>query len=104
MSVPNSAIDIASVWFELRSGAKRLDDFPEEVLREATQVSSLSHSELQAFFDKGVRLEKSSAKVGRKAPEFRLHGIDDQGNRTGEMVQLSETLDKPVALVFGSYT
>jgi hypothetical protein len=104
MGVSNETIDIASVWFELHSGAKRLDDFSEEVLRETTKVSSLSRGELQAFFDKGVRLEKSSPRAGSRAPDFQLDAIDHNGNRTGEMVQLSEALDKPVALVFGSYT
>ncbi|MCZ6853073.1 MAG: hypothetical protein O7G86_04050 [Gammaproteobacteria bacterium] len=93
MVVSNETIDIASIWFELRTGAKRLDDFPEGVLREATKVSRQSRGELQAFFDNGIRLEKSSPRAGSKAPDFQLDAIDHNGNRTGEVVQLSGALD-----------
>ncbi len=41
---------------------------------------------------------------GTPAPNFRLELIDAGGTRTGEIRALTDHLDKPVALIFGSYT
>jgi hypothetical protein len=104
VSTTTEQVDIADIWFDLRSGKKRLEDFADEVVDRATELSDLSRIELQEFFDNGVRLEKSSPRAGSNAPEFRLESLDQRGKRTGKLVQLSQQLEKPVALVFGSYT
>ena len=97
-------VDFDKFWFDLRSGESRLDEFPEDVVTRATELSSIDRDELQAFFDKGVLAEQSFPGIGDVAPDFQLESLDSQGNRTGTLVRLSEKLDKPVALVFGSYT
>jgi hypothetical protein len=102
--VADSKIDFQEFWFNLRAGRNRLDDFSDDVVARATELSHLGRSELQSFFDTGVAREKSSPKVGTKAPEFRLERLDQNGNRTGHSIHLAQILDKPVALVFGSYT
>jgi hypothetical protein len=88
----------------LRYGEKRLDDYPDDVVKSVVEMFNMSRSDSQARFDKGVLVEQDSPKPGRVAPDFRLALTDRAGNRTGEQIQLSEHLDKPVALIFGSYT
>jgi hypothetical protein len=102
--IATKKVDFDKFWFDLRSGERRLDEFPEDVVTRATELSSLNPDELQAFFDRGVVNEQSSPGIGDVAPGFQLESLDSQGNRTANMVRLSEKLDKPVALVFGSYT
>ncbi len=48
--------------------------------------------------------EAAAPAVGQAAPEFRLERLSAVGKRTGEMVQLSQSLGRPVGLIFGSYT
>ncbi|MDH3641135.1 MAG: hypothetical protein OES38_03510 [Gammaproteobacteria bacterium] len=103
-NVSDNGIDFQEFWFDLRNGRKRLDDFADDVVKRATELSHVGRSELQAFFDTGVARETTSPKPGSKAPDFQLERLDAKGKQTGESVQLARTLDKPVALVFGSYT
>ncbi len=39
-----------------------------------------------------------------RAPDFALELLSEKGERTGETRRLSDAYDKPVALIFGSYT
>ena len=56
--------------------------------------------------------EERAPKVGDKAPDFSLERLSAEGKRTGEMVSLRRHFasgdgpghDRPVGLVFGSYT
>ncbi len=47
----------------------------------------------------------SQAAVGQPAPDFELPVLATAGEATGERIRLSERLvNRPVALIFGSYT
>lgn len=43
-------------------------------------------------------------RVGAEAPDFALEKLTATGRRTGEFLTLSSLREKPVALIFGSYT
>lgn len=88
----------------LRSGKKRLDECPDEVVEQLTSMFKTSREKLQNRFDKDLDRESNSPKAGSRAPDFKLELLDDKGKRSGEMVRLSDHFDKPVALIFGSYT
>jgi hypothetical protein len=45
-----------------------------------------------------------SPKVGEDAPDFEAEVLDERGERTGNMLQLSKQFGLPIGLVFGSYT
>ncbi len=48
---------------------------------------------------------ESEAGVGQRAPDFALPYLPGQGQEEGEIVRLSDQYpNRPVALVFGSYT
>ena len=53
-----------------------------------------------------ARLERDrfSPVTGSPAPDFILEVLTSEGNRSGELFQLSSLFGKPVGLVFGSYT
>ena len=53
-----------------------------------------------------ARLERDrfSPATGSLAPDFILEVLTFEGNRSGELFQLSSLFGKPVGLVFGSYT
>ena len=97
-------VNFSEFMVSLRSGAKRLDDFPDDVVNRVVEMFGSSRQDLQARFDQGVLVEKNSPKPGTAAPDFQLELMDKAGNRTDDLVQLSTQLDKPVALIFGSYT
>ena len=88
----------------LRSGKKRLDDCPGEVVEQLTSMFKTTREKLQSRFDHDRDRESNSPGPGSKAPDFNLELLDGKGKRTGEMVRLSDHFDKPVALIFGSYT
>lgn len=50
------------------------------------------------------RLDSNAPKVGDQAPEFSAERLSTDGTRSGETVTLSGLRDKPVGLLFGSYT
>ena len=53
-----------------------------------------------------ARLERDrfSPVIGSPAPDFTVEVLTSEGNRSGELFQLSSLSGKPVGLVFGSYT
>tara|TARA_B100001971_G_C18253676_1_gene580265 strand:- start:2574 stop:2891 length:318 start_codon:yes stop_codon:yes gene_type:complete len=88
----------------LRSGKKRLDDCPTEVVEQLTGMFKTSREKLQHRFDQDRERESNSPGPGSTAPDFNLAQLDATGKRNGASVHLSDRLDKPVALIFGSYT
>lgn len=51
-----------------------------------------------------VEADKRSPQVGESAPDFELELLSVAGIRTGSFLKLSSLKDKPVGLIFGSYT
>ncbi len=99
-----SRINFMEFMGALRSGKKRLDECPAEVVEQLTSMFKTTTEKLQRRFDKDRDRERNSPKPGSAAPDFNLELLDDKGKRSGEMVRLSDHMDKPVALIFGSYT
>ena len=99
-----SRINFADFMTKLRRGETRLDDLPEEAVDRLCEMYKTTKEKLQARFDDGLEREKNSPTAGKKAPDFNLERLDAAGKRTGAPVRLYDNLDKPVALIFGSYT
>ena len=89
---------------KLSSGEMRLKDLPQEALEQLLSRLMIDADVLQDHFDERREKDRDSPGAGTEAPDFRLELIDGKGTRTGNMVSLKECLDKPVALIFGSYT
>ena len=51
-----------------------------------------------------ARLDKTAPAVGSRAPNFRANLLGEDGDLTDAVVELDALLDKPVGLMFGSYT
>jgi len=51
-----------------------------------------------------IEREKNVPVQGGLCHDFELEFLAVNGERTGKMFKLSENFDKPLALVFGSYT
>lgn len=51
-----------------------------------------------------ARMDEAAPKVGDPAPDFEAELLSPHGQRTSEFVKLSDLFDKPVGLLFGSYT
>ena len=99
-----SRINFADFMVKLRRGETRLNDLPDEAVDRLCEMYKTTKEKLQARFDEGLKREKNSPTAGKKAPDFNLEKLDAKGKRTGELVRLSDNLDKPVGLIFGSYT
>ena len=89
---------------KLRSGDMRIDECPEEAVVAMERMFKTSRDKLQLRFDSGLAREQQSPKPGLPAPDFNLERLDAKGKQTGEFVHVGVQMDKPVALVFGSYT
>ena len=97
-------IDFRDFLRALRSGEKRLDECPDEIVASLTAMFKSTPEDLQARFDRDATRESNSPKPGSVAPDFELELLDSKGKRTSETRHLTDHLDKPVALIFGSYT
>ena len=64
----------------------------------------ISKDEYDQYIEAKKIRDKSVPKVGSIAPDFNLEKLNEKGQRTGVMFQLSSTIGKPVAIVFGSFT
>ena len=89
---------------KLSSGEMRLKDLPLDTLEQLLSRLMIDADLLQDHFDERREKDSDSPGPGTSAPDFKLELIDGKGTRTGKMVSLKENLDKPVALIFGSYT
>jgi len=65
---------------------------------------NISKDEWVHYLQERIRCDLGAPKEGQSAPDFTVERLNSKGKRTGEMVTLSALLDKPVALLFGSYT
>ncbi|MDE0800838.1 MAG: redoxin domain-containing protein [Rhodospirillaceae bacterium] len=50
------------------------------------------------------KMDARAPKILDQAPDFTAERLSGDGSRTGEKISLSNILDKPVGLLFGSYT
>ena len=103
-SMNNPKFDLFAVMKQLLSGEIRLSELPQNAVERLTEMMKSDADTLQARFDQRAAREKTAPKPGTRAPTFSLEMIDDKGVRTGEIHALTDHLDKPVALLFGSYT
>ncbi len=97
-------VDFFATMDALRTGKKRLDDLPEDVVERFTTMMNTDRQSLQLRFDSTAERERRSPKVGMRAPDFNLELLDTAGKRTSGTRALADHLDKPIALIFGSYT
>ena len=88
----------------LFEGRIRLDDLEDDVVAHFEKAMQGNREALQARFDEKVAQERNAPKPGDAAPDFELELLDGRGRRTAELRRLSDHYDKPVALVFGSFT
>ncbi len=100
----NPKFDLFAVMKQLLSGEMRLSDLPHNAVERLTEMMKSDAESLQARFDQRVKREKTAPRPGSAAPEFTLELIDEKGVRTGVQKSLADHRDKPVALLFGSYT
>ena len=100
----NPKFDLFAVMKQLLTGEMRLSDLPQNAIERLTDMMKSDADTLQARFDQRAAREKTAPKPGTRAPGFNLELIDEKGTRTGETKALGDHLDKPVALLFGSYT
>lgn len=68
------------------------------------ETREMTRQDLRSFMEKRVLRDQRSPKVGEPAPDFELELLTAAGGRSGDTVTLSSYFDKPVAMIFGSYT
>ena len=68
------------------------------------KVWNISKKEWVHYLQERIRQDLSAPKEGQPALDFTSERLDAKGKRTGKMVNLFSLFDKPVALLFGSYT
>ena len=110
MADPAPQIDRAQIekWRKimlgLSSGEMDVDDVPESFLENLLKQRGISREQLRSDFGRRRKREEAAPNVGQPAPDFELELLSPGGKRTGEMRRLSDAFEKPVALIFGSYT
>jgi hypothetical protein len=89
---------IEGVRAQLEAQGQKLQGLSLEDLRDA-----ISHPKAAEEIARLMALEASSVQVGDPAPDFRLPRLGDA--QAGEPVTLSSNFgNRPVGLIFGSYT
>ena len=77
---------------------------PESLSEEDFERMMLTREAYTAMRDARIAREHHAPKVGETAPDFQIERLGADGARGGDLLQLSETRGRPVALIFGSYT
>lgn len=89
---------IANAMRELEAKGMKMEGLSVETLRDA-----LKHPSARVGYAKQIERELASVRQGQPAPDFSLARLEH--GHQGERVRLSDCLaDRPVALIFGSYT
>ena len=65
---------------------------------------NITKEEWVEYLQGRIRQDIGAPKKGDIAPDFHVERLGRDGKRTGEMIDLSSLLGKPIALLFGSYT
>jgi len=81
-----------------------LPENPADLPPERRKNMNMTDAEYIAMRAHKLAREANVPQVGSSAPDFEIERLSPTGARTGEMLRLSETRGRPVALVFGSYT
>jgi hypothetical protein len=68
------------------------------------KISDISEAQFEAHMATQKAREANVPKVGAKAPDFTADVLGPNRQHTGEQVTLSHLRNKPVGLIFGSYT
>jgi len=97
-------LDFMATLKKLRSGTMRVADLPETAIERLTEMMGSDRDALQARYDQALERERRAPKPGDRAPRFELELLGADGARTGKLCELPARPEKPVALVFGSYT
>ncbi len=97
-------VDLREVIRELDSGRTRVDRLSEPAAQALSGRLGLDSDAIQALFDDRAARERNAPGQGGPAPDFELELIDPQGSGINQRRRLSDHLNKPVALIFGSYT
>ena len=95
---------IMSIMREVGEGKLDVADIPAEVAQFVKTATGRSVEEMAVAGVQRRKREQGSPKPGSAAPDFELELLSAKGERTSERVRLSDAYDKPVGLVFGSYT
>ena len=82
----------------------RFEDGLAKISEEDLKVRGMTRGELREHMERRVLRDRNSPLVGDPAPEFELEILSPQGRRTGETLKLSSFRQKPLGLIFGSYT
>ncbi len=77
---------------------------PDQIPEEMWKRMNITKEEFLVIRDRMVEREKSAPAVGSLAPDFDVERLSPEGERTEESVRLSDHFDRPVGLIFGSYT
>ena len=78
---------------------------PDELLSdEQISAKTLTRAAYRQMRAERVERERHAPKPGDLAPDFEPEQLSPEGKRTGDLVRLSQSKGRPVALIFGSYT
>lgn len=77
---------------------------PEDLTDANFERMMLTREAYTAMREARIERERQAPAVGAPAPDFRIERLATDGSRSGDYFQLSGARDRPVALIFGSYT
>ena len=99
-----TGMDFVGTLVKIRFGEIKVDDLSEAETERMTGIMGIDRAALQARFGRIEERERRAPGAGDLAPKFELEGLDSNGKRTGERYAPLRRPEKPVALIFGSYT
>ena len=76
----------------------------EQLTDEEWEDAGFTRTEFEDRWRARLERDRFSPVTGAPAPDFILEVLTSEGNRSGDLFQLSSLFGKPVGLVFGSST
>lgn len=77
---------------------------PDEISAQRWSRLMLSRHAYSAMVRERAERDRTAPAVGEPAPDFSAHRLSATGGITGEQFRLSQSLGRPIGLIFGSYT
>jgi hypothetical protein len=77
---------------------------PDQISAERWSRLMMSRDTYSAMVRERAERDRSAPAVGDRAPDFSAHRLSATGGITGEQFHLSQSLGRPIGLIFGSYT
>ena len=98
--------DIEALFEEIKKKLEADPDAQRDAMMDSDGLAkAMAHPKAAEQIQANMEIESQAVNQGEQAPDFTLKELSSRGEMTGRQITLSDHFgQRPVALIFGSYT